>query len=109
MGITAVSVSFLQGDFTFTAELIVALISFITAVWLSLYMGWAVHALRLLPRFTNTLLGCCGKRYEDVYYEHDEDTVADSKMADMEEGQKLAQQRRKSYHLRAAGKSLVQQ
>lgn len=110
-----------QGNFTFTAELIVALIAFITAVWLSLYMGWwvtsrpwsvvvsariaggsgrqaklaraprdscahqtlplplslplppptqnnhnnrAVHSLRLIPRFTNTLLGCCGREYE---------------------------------------------
>lgn len=53
-----------QGNFTFTAELIVALIAFITAVWLSLYMGWAIHSLRLIPRFTNTLLGCCGKQYE---------------------------------------------
>lgn len=54
----------LQGNFTFSAELIVALIAFITAVWLSLYMGWAIHSLRLIPRFTNTLLGCCGKQYE---------------------------------------------
>lgn len=54
----------LQGNFTFTAELIVALIAFITAVWLSLYMGWAIHSLRLIPRFTNTLLACCGKQYE---------------------------------------------
>jgi hypothetical protein len=52
------------GNFTFSAELIVALIAFITAVWLSLYMGWAVHSLRLIPRFTNTLLGCCGRKYE---------------------------------------------
>ena len=62
----------LQGNFTFTAELIVALIEFVTAVWLSLYMGWAVHALRLLPRFTNTLLACCGRRYKDVWYEDDD-------------------------------------
>lgn len=54
----------LQGNFTFTAELIVALIAFITSVWLSLYMGWAIHSLRLIPRFTNTLLACCGKQYE---------------------------------------------
>jgi hypothetical protein len=59
-----VCLSVLQGNFTFTAELIVALIAFITAVWLSLYMGWAIHSLRLIPRFTNTLLGCCGKQYE---------------------------------------------
>jgi hypothetical protein len=42
----------------------VALIAFITAVWLSLYMGWAIHSLRLIPRFTNTLLACCGREYE---------------------------------------------
>lgn len=41
-----------------------ALIAFITAVWLSLYMGWAIHSLRLIPRFTNTLLACCGREYE---------------------------------------------
>lgn len=41
-----------------------ALIAFITSVWLSLYMGWAIHSLRLIPRFTNTLLACCGKQYE---------------------------------------------
>jgi hypothetical protein len=46
----------LQGNFTFPAEMIVALIEFLTAVWLSLYMGWAVHSLRLIPQFTNTLL-----------------------------------------------------
>lgn len=33
-----------------------ALIAFITSVWLSLYMGWAVHSVRLIPRFTNTLV-----------------------------------------------------
>lgn len=54
----------LQGNFTFTAELIVALIAFLTSVWLSLYMGWAIHSLRLIPRFTNTLLACCGRQYE---------------------------------------------
>lgn len=32
--------------------------------WLSLYMGWAIHILRLIPRFTNTLLVCCGREYE---------------------------------------------
>jgi hypothetical protein len=47
----------------------VALIEFVTAVWLSLYMGWAASSLRLLNRFTNTLLGCCGREYEDIYYE----------------------------------------
>lgn len=106
----------MQGNFTFTAEMIVALIEFITAVWLSLYMGWAVHSLRLLPRFTNTLLGCCGKHYEDVYYESDEAaaaaaaaTHADAKSAAIEEGGKPAMRKRKSYHLRAAGKSVVQQ
>lgn len=53
-----------QGNFTFSAELIVALIAFLTSVWLSLYMGWAIHSLRLIPRFTNTLLACCGRQYE---------------------------------------------
>ena len=57
-----------QGNFTFTAELIVALIAFITAVWLSIFVGWAVFSLRLLPRWSNTLLNCCGRRYHDVYY-----------------------------------------
>ncbi len=42
------------------------IISFITAVWLGLYMGWAAHTLRIVPRFTNSLLACCGKEYEDV-------------------------------------------
>jgi hypothetical protein len=70
----------MQGNFTFPAEMIVALIEFLTAVWLSLYMGWAVHSLRLIPRFTNTLLACCGKRYQDVYYEddHEDDRAAKS-------------------------------
>lgn len=92
--------------------MIVALIEFITAVWLSLYMGWAVHALRLVPRLTNTLLGCCGKRYDDVYYENDETSVArhaDAKAATIEEGGTPAVRGRKSYHLRAAAKSVVQQ
>lgn len=75
----------LQGNFTFTAEMIVALIEFITAVWLSLYMGWAIHSLRLIPRFTNTLLACCGRKYEDVYYETEEDPAAGK--ADVEAGQ----------------------
>lgn len=58
--------------------MIVALIEFLTAVWLSLYMGWAVHSLRLIPRFTNTLLSCCGKKHQDVYYEdeHEEEHAA---------------------------------
>jgi hypothetical protein len=46
----------------------VALIAFLTGVWLSLYMGWAIHSLRLIPRFTNTLLACCGKKYEVCVY-----------------------------------------
>ena len=56
--------------------MIVALIEFVTAVWLSLYMGWAVSSLRLLNRFTNTLLGCCGREYEDIYYEREESMKA---------------------------------
>jgi hypothetical protein len=93
----------LQGNFTFPAEMIVALIEFLTAVWLSLYMGWAVHSLRLIPRFTNTLLACCGKKYQDVYYEDEHEHDA-AKGLD-EQGNK----RRKSYALRASAKALVQQ
>lgn len=36
--------------------MIVALIAFVTSVWLSLYMGFTVHSVRLVPRFTNTLV-----------------------------------------------------
>jgi hypothetical protein len=93
----------LQGNFTFPAEMIVALIEFLTAVWLSLYMGWAVHSLRLIPRFTNTLLSCCGKKYQDVYYEDDNEEDAAKGLDD--QGNK----RRKSYQLRASAKALVQQ
>ncbi|KAF8058367.1 hypothetical protein HT031_005685 [Scenedesmus sp. PABB004] len=102
-----------QGNFTFTAEMIVALIEFITAVWLSLYMGWAIHALRLIPRFTNTLLSCCGKEYEDVYFEREaaEAAAADAaKGGDLEAGGDAKKhRRRKSYALRAAAKSVVMQ
>jgi hypothetical protein len=52
----------LQKNFTFTSEMIVALIAFLTSVYLSVYMGWAVHAIRLVPRFTNSLLACCGRK-----------------------------------------------
>lgn len=85
-------------NYTFTAEVIVALISFITAVWLSLYMGWAMHSVRLIPRFTNTLLACCGRKHVDVYYESEEQTLDD----DIDSGHM-------SYSLRAAIKSMVQQ
>lgn len=57
-----------QQNYTFTGEMIVALISFMSSVYLSVYMGWATHSVRLVPRFTNTLLACCGRRYTDVYY-----------------------------------------
>jgi hypothetical protein len=66
--------------------MIVALIEFLTAVWLSLYMGWAVHSLRLIPRFTNTLLACCGKRYQDVYYEDDNEDDHAAKGVDEQGG-----------------------
>eukprot|EP00882_Tetradesmus_deserticola_P000612 GHRQ01000668.1.p1 GENE.GHRQ01000668.1~~GHRQ01000668.1.p1 ORF type:complete len:505 (+),score=214.51 GHRQ01000668.1:245-1759(+) len=91
-----------QGNFTFPAEMIVALIEFVTAVWLSIYMGWAVHSLRVIPRFTNTLLACCGKKYEDVYYESDADDAAKTLDGPEHKG-------RKSYALRASVKSLLQQ
>ena len=55
-------------NYTFTAENIFALIAFITSVWMLVYMGWVVHGLRVVPRFTNTLLACCGRKYSDVYY-----------------------------------------
>ncbi|GBF94992.1 hypothetical protein Rsub_07493 [Raphidocelis subcapitata] len=87
-------------NFTFTAELIVSLISFITAVWLSVYMGWAIHSVRLVPRFTNTLLACCGRKMNDVYGE--------SERAEMEEKARR-KGRRVSYSLRAAIKAMVQQ
>ena len=62
-------------------------------------MGWATHSVRLLPRFTNTLLACCGRKYRDVYYE--------------QEAQELDEYARRkgrvSYSLRAALKSMVQQ
>lgn len=102
-----------NGNFTFTAELIVALIAFITSVWLSLYMGWAIHSLRLIPRFTNTLLACCGKQYEDVYYEKEQDSLRSrssvSRESSMEEGEAPHKAGRKSYSLRAASKSVLQQ
>lgn len=88
-----------QHNFTFPGEVIVSLISFMTAVWLSIYMGWAVHSVRLVPRFTNTLLACCGRRYTDVYYEHEKSEL-----------QAEAQRKgRTSYSLRAAIKSFVSQ
>ena len=37
-------------NFTFTAEMIVALISFLTSIWLSVYMGFVAHSLCLIPR-----------------------------------------------------------
>lgn len=86
-------------NFTFPGEVIVALISFMTSVWLSIYMGWAVHSVRLVPRFTNTLLACCGRRYTDVYYEHEKNELE-------AEAQRKG---RVSYSLRGAIKSMVQQ
>uniref|UniRef100_A0A383WDT2 Uncharacterized protein n=1 Tax=Tetradesmus obliquus TaxID=3088 RepID=A0A383WDT2_TETOB len=94
-----------RGNFTFPAEMIVALIEFLTAVWLSLYMGWAVHSLRLIPRFTNTLLSCCGKKYQDVYYEDEHEEEHAAKGVDELGGKP----RRKGYALRASAKALVQQ
>ncbi|KAI8471159.1 MAG: hypothetical protein J3K34DRAFT_418255 [Monoraphidium minutum] len=86
-------------NFTFTSEMIVALISFITAIWLSVYMGWAIHSVRLIPRFTNTLLACCcGRRYEDVYYEHERAKGNDTRGGGPG-----------SYSLRAAIRSMIQQ
>jgi hypothetical protein len=79
-------------------------------------MGWAIHSLRLIPRFTNTLLGCCGKQYKDVYYEKEDYDVPTrgvrgSREVSMEEGQQApaAPTGRRSYSLRAASKSVVQQ
>jgi len=105
-----------KGNFTFTGEMIVALIEFVTAVWLSLYMGWAASSLRLLNRFTNTLLGCCGREYEDIYYEREESMKANKghgdpyDAAEAGEGEApTSQKTRRSYSLRAASKSMLQQ
>lgn len=46
-----------------------------TTTRLSIYMGWATHSVRLIPRFTNTLLACCGRKYRDVYYEQERDEL----------------------------------
>lgn len=96
-----------RGNFTFPAEMIVALIEFLTAVWLSLYMGWAVHSLRLIPRFTNTLLSCCGKKYQDVYYEDEREEEREHAAKGLDEAG--GKPRRKGYALRASAKALVQQ
>jgi hypothetical protein len=73
--------------------MILAIIELVTAVWLSLYMGWAAHGLRLMPRWANTLLACCGREYQDVYYEQDdpfaakEESLKEDVLKEAEEGQ----------------------
>lgn len=83
--------AYLQGNFTFASEMILAIIELVTAVWLSLYMGWAAHGLRLMPRWANTLLACCGREYRDVYYEQEDPFAAkeaeQDALKEAEEGQ----------------------